>query len=146
LNNSKAVKTVETLEAVRSAMRENMGTVQSLMVKYFNLKVAEKQPMFKVGDWLMVNAKNIKTRHPTKKQDYKLRGKFRIKRLIGTNAYELELSSSTCKIYPVFHISLLEPYHLNNIPGRHSPTPFPIDLEVTEYHVEKIRTRKLRKG
>jgi len=123
-----------------------MEVVQCRMVKYFNLKVAEKEPTFKVGDWVMVNAKNIKTRCPTKKLDYKLRGKFRIKRLIGTNAYELELSPSTGKIHPVFYISLLEPYHLNNIPGRHSPTPPPVDLEEREYHVEKLRTSKLRKG
>jgi len=116
------------------------------MVKYFNLKVAEKEPIFKVGDWVIVNAKNIKTRHPTKKLDYKLYGKFRIKTLIGTNAYELELPPSTSKIYPVFHISLLEHYHLNNIPCRHSPTPPPVDLEETEYHVEKIRTSELRKS
>jgi len=79
------------------------------------------------------------------KLDYKLRGKFRIKRLIGMNAYELELPPSTGKIHPVFHITLLEPCHLNNIPGRRSPTPLPVDLEGTEYHVEKIRTSELRK-
>ena len=145
-NNPEAVKTVETLEAMRNAMRENMEAAQRRMVKYFNRKVTEKEPMFKVGDWVIVNAKNIKTRRPTKKLDYKLRGKFRIKRLIGTNAYELELPPSTGKIHPVFHISLLEPYHLNNIPGRGSRTPPPVDLEVTEYHVEKIRTSELRKG
>jgi len=146
LNNPESVKTVETLEAMRSTMRENMEAAQCRMVKYFNLKVAEKEPMFKVGDWVMVNAKNIKTRRPTKKLDYKLRGKFRIKKLIGTNAYELELPPSTGKIYPVFHISLLEPHHLTNIPGRQSPTPPPVDLQETEYHVEKIRTSELRKG
>jgi len=131
---------------MRSAMRENMEAAQHRMVKYFNLNVAEKEPTFQVGDWVMVNTKNIKTRHPTKKLDYKLHGKFRIKRLIGTNAYELELPPSTGKIHPVFHISLLEPYHLNNILGRHSPTPPPVHLKETKYHVEKIRTSELRRG
>jgi len=102
--------------------------------------------IFKVGDWVIVNAKHIKTRHLTKKLDYKLRGKFRFKRLIGTNAYELELPPSTSKINPDFHLSLLEPYHLNNIPGRRSLTPPLVDLEETEYHVEKIRTSELRTG
>jgi len=146
LNNLEAIKSVETLEATRCAMRENMDTAQRRIVKYFNLKVAAKEPTFQVGDWVMVNAKNIKTRRLTKKLDYKLRGKFRIKRLIGTNAYELELPPITGKIHSVFHISLLEPYHLNNIPGGCSPTPPPVNLEETEYHVEKIRTSKLRKG
>jgi len=116
------------------------------MVKYFNQKVVEKEPMFKVEDWVIVNTKNIKTRCLTKKLDYKLRGKFSIKRLIGMNAYELELPPSTGKIYPVFHISLLEPYHWNNIPGKCSPTPPPGDLEEMEYYVEKIRTSELRKS
>ena len=84
--------------------------------------------IFKVGDWVIVNAKHIKTRHLTKKLDYKLRGKFRFKRLIGTNAYESELPPSTSKIHPVFYISLLECYHLKNMPGRHSPTPPPLNL------------------
>jgi len=134
------------MEAMRSAIRENMEAAQRRIAKYFNQKVAEKEPTFKVGDWVMVNAENIKTRHPTKKLDYKLRGKFRIKRLIVTNAYELELPPSTGKIHPVLHVSFLKPYHLNNIPARRSPTPPPVDLEETEYYVEKIRTSELRKG
>jgi len=68
-----------------------MEAAQCRIVKYFNQKVVKKEPIFKVGDWVMVNARNIKTRRLTKKLDYKLRGKFRIKRLIGMNAYELEL-------------------------------------------------------
>jgi len=32
------------------------------------------------------------------------------------------------------------------MPGRRSPTPPPVDLEETEYHVEKVRTSELRKG
>jgi len=146
LNNPEAVKTVETLKAMRSMVRENVEAAQYRVAKHFNQTVAEKEPMFKVGDWGIVNAKNIKTRHPTKKLDYKLRGKFRIKRLIGTNAYELELPPSTGKIHPVFHVGLLQPYKLNIMPGRCSPTPPPVDLEETEYHVEKIRTSELRKG
>jgi len=49
-NNPEAVKTVETLEAMRSAIRENIETAQCRMVKYFNQKMAEKEPTFKVGD------------------------------------------------------------------------------------------------
>ena len=55
-NNPEVVKTVETLEAMRSAMRENMEAAQHRMVKYFNQKMAEREPTFKVGDWVMVNA------------------------------------------------------------------------------------------
>jgi len=128
-NNPEAVKRVEDLDAMREAMRENMKAGQTRMAKYYNQKVANKKPQFKVGDWVMVNAKNIKTKRPSKKLDYKLRGKFEIEKLCGTNAYRLKLLPLSGKIHPVFHVSLLEPYRQNTIPGRRSPTPPPVDLE-----------------
>jgi len=88
-------------------MRENMKAAQTRMAKYYNQKVANKEPEFKVGDWVMVNAKNIKTKRSSKKLDYKLRGKFEIEKLCGTNAYRLQLPPFSGKIYPVFHVSLL---------------------------------------
>jgi len=132
-NNPEAVKTVEDLDAMREAMRENMKAAQTRMVKYYNQKVANKEPQFKVGDWVIVNAKNIKTKRPSKKLDYKLRGKCEIEKLCGTNAYRLKLPPLSGKIHPVFHVSLLEPYCQNTIPGRGSPTPPPVDLEQQEY-------------
>jgi len=58
----------------------------------------------------MVNAKNIKTKRPSKNQDYKLRGKFEIEKLCGTNAPGLKLPPLCGKIHQVFHVSLLELY------------------------------------
>jgi len=127
-NNPKAVKTVEDLDAIRETMRENMKAAQTRMAKHYNQKVANKEPQFKVGDWVMVNAKNIKTKRLSKKLDYKLRSKFEIEKLCGTNAYRLKLSSLSGKIYPDFHVRLLEPYRQNSIPGRRSPTPPPVDV------------------
>jgi len=49
-NNLEAVKTVEDLDAMREAMRENMKAAQIRMGKYYNQKVANKEPQFKVGD------------------------------------------------------------------------------------------------
>jgi len=92
----------------------------------------------------MVNVKNIKTKRPSKKLDYKLRGKFEIQRLCGTNAYRLKLPPLSGKIHPVFHVSLLEPYHQNTIPGRPSPTPLLVDLEQQEYVIEKIKTTEVK--
>ena len=95
-----------------------MKAAQTRMAKYYNQKVANKKPQFKVGDWVMVNAKNIKTKRPSKKLDYKLSSKLEIEKLCGTNAYRLKLPPLCGKIHPVLHISLLEPYCQNTIPGR----------------------------
>jgi hypothetical protein len=139
---------VDTLRQMQDDMRENLKAARDRMIKQHNRKVSkeEAEPQFRVGDYVMVNAKNIKTRRPTKKLDHKLRGKFKIKRLIGTHAYELELPPGVGKIHPVFHISLIEPYRLNTIPGRRSPTPVPIDLEESEYVIDRILTSEVRKG
>jgi len=50
------------------------------------------------------------------------------------------------KIHRVFHVSLLEPYCQNTIPGRRSPTPVPVDLEQQEYVIEKIMTMEIIGG
>jgi len=131
---------------MREAMRENMKAAQTRMGKYYNQKVANQEPQFMVGDWVMVNAKNIKTKRPSKKLDYKFRGKFEIERLCGTNAYRLKLPPLSGKIHLVFHVSLLERYRQNTIPGRHSPTPPPVDLEQQEYVIEKIKTTEIKGG
>jgi len=49
-NNPEAVKTVEDLDAMREAIRENMKVAQTRMAKYCNQKVANKELQFKVGE------------------------------------------------------------------------------------------------
>ena len=135
---------VLTLDKLRKDMRISMKQAQDRMAKYYNQSVSEKEPSFKVGDYVMINAKNIKTKRPTKKFDHKMRGKFRVKRLIGPYAYELELPTGAGGIHPVFHVSLLEPYHQNEIPGRRSPTPQAIvDLGDNVFEVEAILSSRV---
>jgi len=145
-NNPEVVKIVEDLDAMREAMRENMKAAQTRMAKYYNQKVDNKEPQFKVGDWVMVNAKKIKSKRPSNKLDFKLMGKFEIEKLCGTNAYRLKLRPLSGKIHQVFHVSLLEPYCQSTIPGRRSPTPPPVDLEQQEYVIEKIKTTEIKHG
>ena len=142
-----AVEWATTLAKMREDMRENIAAVQERMTRYYNKKLSDVELGFKVGDKVMVNAKNIKTRRPTKKFDHRMRGPFKIKRLIGTHAYELELPPSAGKIHPVFHVSLLEPYHRNTIKDRRSPTPFDdIDMEDGNFDPEIVLGSKIQNG
>jgi len=68
-NNAAAIKIVVTFHAMRDTMKENIKAAQERMSKYYNRKVANEEPKFKVGDWVILNAKNIKTKCPTKKLD-----------------------------------------------------------------------------
>jgi len=86
-HNSVAVQTVEILDPMREAMRENMKGAQTRMSKYSYQKVANKEPQFKIEDWVMGNAKNIKMKRPSRTLEYKRRGKFKIEKLCRNNTY-----------------------------------------------------------
>lgn len=48
------------------------------------------------------------------------------------------------RIYPVFHVSLLEPHTPNSIPGRDVEPPPPVEVEENlEYTVEEILDSRL---
>ena len=137
---------VENLAKLRTDMRETLFLARERMAKYYNRNVSEKEPTFQVGDNVMVNAKNIKTKRKSKKLDHKMRGPFKVKRLIGSYVYELALPYGAGKVYPVYHIFLLEPYHRNDIPERRSPTQQPmVDLGDDIWEVKKVLASRVRR-
>ena len=113
------------------------------MAKYYNKKVSKITSNFKVRDWVMVRVDHIKTKHRSKKLYYKLRGKFKIKRCIKICTYELELPLGSGKIYPIFHVRLLELYYENTIlEGQEATLPL-VDREENQYEVEAIKDLKV---
>jgi hypothetical protein len=49
------------------------------------------------------------------------------------------------RIHPVFHASLLTPYHANTLPGRTQPLPPPLIVEgVEEFEVKEILDSRIR--
>ena len=65
-------------------------------------------PELKEGDKVYLLRKNIKTKRSSNKLDHKKLGPFKIDKKIGSINYKFKLPK-TIEIYPVFHISLLEP-------------------------------------
>jgi len=61
------------------------------MGRYYDRK-AKQQPDFKVGDLVMLNAKNIRTKRPSKKLAPKLYRPFKILERRGELAHKLEIS------------------------------------------------------
>src|SRR5437588_5922581 len=104
----------------------------------YNDKKRLPHPSFKIGELVMLNAKNIRNKRATKKLAPKPYGPFKIMSKKGSHAYELELLSRW-RIHNVFHISLLEPYRLNSITGCSQARPELEEIEgVVEYEVEAI--------
>jgi len=86
----------------------------------------------------MLNRKNIRTKRPMEKLEYKMFEPFVVKRQIGSRAEELELPARWT-IHPVFNVGLLEPYSEDPMgrPGLSMPAT---DIVVSEpsYVVEEV--------
>jgi hypothetical protein len=70
--------------------------------KYYNIKLILKE-----RDKIYLIQRNIQTKQPNIKLDYKKLGLFKIKKIIGLVNYKLILPK-TINIHPVFHIFFLE--------------------------------------
>lgn len=95
--------------------------------------------LFRVGDRVWLNFKNVKLLRPCKKLDFKNGGPFEITECVGKYAYKLKLPPSM-KIHPVFHVSLLRATANDPLPGQTSGPPPVVEAEDNdpEYEVEKI--------
>ena len=111
-------------------------------------KSRKQHPKILVGDKVWLLCRNLKTRRPSDKLDYRHLGPFIVSKQINEVAYRLDLPTSM-KIHPVFHVSLLEPYKESTIPGRLQTPPPPIEIdgeeefEVSEILNSRINRRKL---
>ena len=71
--------------------------------------------LYKEGESVWLDGRNIKTFRPSKKLDQKKLGPFRILEKIGKGSYRLQLTKSWSRIHPVFNEVLLSPYHLPSV-------------------------------
>ena len=88
----------------------------------------------------MLNRRNIKTHHPSKKLDHKNHGPFQIEKIISPLRVQLTLPRRW-KIHD-FHVSLLEPYRTSE--HRSPPNPSKVlresdDIEQSEeFDVDEV--------
>jgi hypothetical protein len=96
----------------------------------------------KEGEQVWLEAKNLKTTHPTHKLRAKRYGPFRITRVLSHVAYQLELPKNW-KIHNVFHASYLSPYKETTEHGPNFLEPPPDVVEgQPEWEVEAIVGRR----
>src|ERR671933_1712188 len=133
-----AAKKLKDLEEIQEELRKNLLVAQQRMQKGFNRRI-QAGSEFKVGDLVLLNTRNIKTKRESKKLDNLFRGPCKILRAIGSNAYKLKLPPQLQgKMHDVFHVSLLEPYIEYSIPEKETPPPPPIGDDLDFYKVEEI--------
>jgi len=98
-------------------------------------KRSKEAPKMKVGDLVMLSSKNLRTQCPSKKLDHKMQGPFEIEKVVSPNAVMLKLPWQW-RLNNVFHVSLLEPYHISSNASRAKPDPERVRNEADEMDVD----------
>ena len=105
-----------------------------VQARHYNKK--HKPMIYKIGNKVYLNSKNIELTRPAKKLDYKYYELYIISEAIRKQAYNLKLLPSI-NIHNIFHVLLLKPYIGTNEPNNPSSSSIEIEEE-EEYEVEEI--------
>jgi transposase InsO family protein len=139
-----AIERAKLISADRIQLEKRWQHAVEQQKKHYDHKHIPKS--FKIGDQVMLQAKNIRQLRPSKKLADRYLGPFEIMEVVGSHrqAYKLKLPPAY-RIHNVFHISLLEPWHSRE--GAVEPPPsIEIDGDL-EYEVESIQAhRNSQKG
>jgi hypothetical protein len=101
-------------------------------------------PTLAQGDLVYLDARNIKTKRPSKKLDNKRLGPYPIVEKISTHAYRLGLPHGMKQIHNTFHVRLLEPAHPNSFPNRVQPPSPPVEIDgELEYEIAEVVDSKI---
>lgn len=120
-NVPKADDFVAQLEDVQLVLVESLRHAKMIQARNYNSK-ARPAPAYAVGDLVWLTRRFIPSTRPSPKLDYRRIGPFRISKLIGSNAAQLELGSSFLRLHPIFNVSLLTPYINPEVGGRATST------------------------
>jgi hypothetical protein len=125
---------VGSIEALHAECVRNIEDANASFAKHYD-KYRSAPPNFEVGDMVLVSMRDIRTKRPAKKLDWKFMGPYPILAKIGSHAYRLGLPSSA-KIHDVFNVSRLEPWKSNGQVDE-APPPLIVDGE-EEHEIEDI--------
>ena len=137
-----AKERVKHVHDIREALEQRYQYIAKTQAKYYDAK--HKPQTYNVGDLVMLSTKNLCLKRPSRKMSHKFIGPFRVKNLVGTQAYRLTLPS-TYQIHDVFHVSYLEPYNCRQ--GDNStPILQPLELidDEEEYLFRYLQEQKAR--
>ena len=143
----KVEKFIEKMKEIQEEAKAALGKVQEEMKKYVDRKRGEVNN-YKVRDLVMLSTKDLKyqiVRRRTEKLTERFVGPYKIKKIILSNAVELELPSIV-KIHPVVNISRIRKY-VGQVEGQKKEQPAPVIIEgKEEWEVERILNKQQVRG
>jgi len=106
-----AEKFIKKMKEIQEEAKAALGKAQADMKKYADRKRLDMKE-YKVEDLVMLSTKDLKYQmvgRRTEKLTERFVGPYKVKKVISTNAVELELPG-TVKIYPVVNVSRIRRY------------------------------------
>ena len=143
-----AAQRIQQLHRDLELAKEHLLKAQQRQATYADRH--RREVSFKVGDEVLLSTAHLKLQgggDRTAKFAYKYIGPFKIKRVVNSNAYELELPRQL-QIHPVLNVSRLKAYHdgREEFPLRARadtrPPPAATSSDGDEYEVESILAKR----
>jgi len=135
------------MKEIQEEAKAALGKAQADMKKYTDKKRSDVEE-YKVGDLVMLSTKDLKYQmvgRRTEKLTERFVGPYRIKKIVSSNAIELELPS-TVKIHPVVNVSRICRY-VGQVEGQKKKQPLPVIIEgEEEWEVERILNKRQVRG
>jgi len=136
-------KFIKKMKEIQEEAKAALGKVQAEMKKYANKRRSDIEE-YKIGDLVMLSTKDLKYQmieRRTEKLTEKFVGPYKIKKIISSNAVELELPS-TIKIHPVVNISRIHRY-VGQVEGQKKEQPVLVIIEgKEEWEIERILNKR----
>jgi len=127
------------MESATEEAKSAIHKAQEDMTRYYNRR-RSPAPVFKPGDWVYLDASDIRMTHPSPKLSHHRLGPFEIERQVGPLAYQLKLPHGLRQLHLVFNMVKLSAAPDDPIPGRKPqapPPPIVVDGE-PEWEVEEV--------
>jgi len=134
-----AEKFIEKMKEIQEEAKAALGKAQADMKKYADKKRSDVEE-YKVGDLVMLSTKNLKYQmigRRTEKLTERFVGPYKVKKIVSSNAVELELPNIV-KIHPVVNVSRIRRY-VGQVEGQKKEQPALVIIEgEEEWEVERI--------
>ena len=142
-----AERFIEKMKKIQEEAKAALGKAQADMKKYADKKRSDVDE-YRVGDLVMLSTKDLKYQmvgRRTEKLTERFIGPYRVKKIVSSNAIELELPS-TVKIHPVVNVSRVRKY-VGQVEGQKKEQPLPVIIEgEEEWEVERILNKRRIRG
>jgi len=142
-----AEKFIEKMKKIQEEAKVALGKAQVDMKKYADKKRSDTEE-YKVGDLVMLSTKDLKYQmvgRRTEKLTERFVGPYKIKKIVSSDAVELELPS-TVKIHLVVNVSRIR-WYVGQVEGQRKKQPAPVIIEgEEEWEVERILNKRKVRG